>query len=101
MRERLARALRWYWGPGTSTAVSVTGATGSRPQGAVIFSGRQHRGSCEAGAGAVFAPLSITALVAGAGSILHATPLTPLLCSVWRGRSPPTPHARPLHPRGL
>ena len=23
--------------------------------------------------------------------ILHATPLTPLLCSVWRGRSPPTP----------
>jgi len=33
--------------------------------------------------------------------ILHATPLTPLLCSVWRGRSPPTPHARPLHPRGL
>ncbi|GEM_PF-2293591 len=33
--------------------------------------------------------------------ILHATPLTPLLCSAWRGRSPPTPHARPLHPRGL
>ena len=33
--------------------------------------------------------------------ILHATPLTPLLCSVWRGRSPPTPVARPLHPRGL
>ncbi len=33
--------------------------------------------------------------------ILHATPLTPLLCSVRRGRSPPTPHARPLHPRGL
>ena len=27
--------------------------------------------------------------------------LTPLLCSDCRGRSPPTPHARPLHPRGL
>src|SRR5512137_2525234 len=85
MQERLARALRWYWGPGTSTAVSVTGATGSRPQGAVIFSARQHRGSCEAGAGAVFAALSITALVAGAGSILHDTPRTER-SNHWRGR---------------
>jgi len=35
---------------------------------------RQHRGSCEAGAGAVFAALHITALVAGTGSILHDSP---------------------------
>ncbi len=27
--------------------------------------------------------------------------LTPLHCSVWRGRSPPISVARPLHPRGL
>ena len=45
-------------------------------QGAVIFSGRQHRGSCRAGAGAVPASLHITALVSGAGSILHDSPGT-------------------------
>ena len=32
--------------------------------------------------------------------ILHTTPLTPLFCSVWRGRCPPTPHARPPIPGG-
>ena len=58
------------------------------------------------------APVTLTALLvpapqnqrsarASRSCILHATPLTPLLCSVWRGRSPPTPVARPLHPRGL
>jgi len=45
-------------------------------QGGVIFSGRQHRGSCRAGAGAVRATLHITPLVAGAESILHDSPGT-------------------------
>src|SRR5512137_2593324 len=95
MRERLARALRWHWGPGTSTAVSVTGATGSRPQDAVIFSapGRRRPACVAPAAGRLAmrrrgpvcrgapasagygngAALQITALVAGAGSILHDT----------------------------
>ena len=68
MQERLARALRWYWGAGTSTAVSVTGATDIRPQDAVIFSAASAGGPASAGAGAVFAALQITALVAGVGS---------------------------------
>ena len=45
-------------------------------QGVVIFSGRQHRGSCRAGAGAVPASLHITTLVSRAGSILHDRPGT-------------------------
>ena len=66
--EGLARNLPdWPWGAGSRRAGSVTGPTGFRAQGAVIFSGRQHRGSCEAGAGAVRASLYITALVFGAG----------------------------------
>src|SRR5512136_2703343 len=88
MQERLARALRWLWGAGASTAVSVTGATGSRPQDAVIFSapGRRRASWVAPAAGGLAmrrrgpvcrgapapagygnrAALQITALVAGA-----------------------------------
>ena len=63
--------------PPTPKAVAgEAGTTGLWTQGAVIFSGRQHRGSCGAGAGAVSASLHITALVSGAGSILHDSPGT-------------------------
>jgi hypothetical protein len=51
----------WPWGAGSSRAETVTGPTGWRTQGNVIFNSARNRGSCgRAGAGAVTAELNIT-----------------------------------------
>src|ERR1039458_8084875 len=75
MQERLARALRLITGAGDQpSSDSCQARQGLWPQDAVIFSVPPAPGVLRAGAGAVFAALHITALVAGAGSILHDSP---------------------------
>ena len=75
-------------------ALKITASCGREPVAPVTL-------TANGPAAQTLAPRRTRSARASRSCILHATPLAPLLCSVWRGRSPPTPVARPLHPRGL